>query len=214
MILTGTRRCQDHLYREFFEQADPYGIRSCGPMDTVIDVGAHCGMFSLMARFLMPSARIIAVEPDPGNFQALTTNVMGLNIEFQCVALGNGELVAVQNRASTLSQRYDSAPGATIASARLPLLWEWWNPTGRVFLKMDTEGAERYVMGDSDAERCLESCESIGMELHAFVGSPTIADYRAWLQDRFSSAFNITFLSTRHRHRFLTVHLQKKEVVK
>ena len=208
MILTGGRRCRSLLWREFFEDADPYGVRSCGPMGSVIDLGAHCGMFSLTARFLMPRARMLAVEPDPDNFQALASNVMHLHIDVRHAAIGDGLPVALLNRprlstglvygdthSSPTSGVFDRPPEGikpTIPSMRLQDLWAEWRPEGRVFLKMDMEGAEHHFVGDPSAESCLEKCTIVSGELHEHrkVG-PSMKEYESWLRDRFGVCFTV-----------------------
>jgi FkbM family methyltransferase len=42
-----------------------------GPVPTIIDVGANVGHYSEYLLTLMPQARIIAIEPHPGNFRRL-----------------------------------------------------------------------------------------------------------------------------------------------
>jgi FkbM family methyltransferase len=51
---------------------DP-GIPDFSP-HTIVDVGAHIGMASILFALKYPSARIIAVEPEPANFAALVRN--------------------------------------------------------------------------------------------------------------------------------------------
>jgi len=51
---------------------DP-GIPSFSP-NTIVDVGAHIGMASILFALKYPSAKIIAVEPEPSNFRALLRN--------------------------------------------------------------------------------------------------------------------------------------------
>lgn len=47
------------------------------PGDTVLDLGANCGLASLaFSRAVGPQGRVIAVEPDPGNFDALQQNLI------------------------------------------------------------------------------------------------------------------------------------------
>ncbi len=51
---------------------DP-GIPNFNPQ-MIVDVGAHIGMASILFALRYPTARIIAVEPEPSNFAALTRN--------------------------------------------------------------------------------------------------------------------------------------------
>jgi FkbM family methyltransferase len=41
---------------------------------TIVDVGAHIGMASILFALKYPTARIIAIEPEPSNFAALVRN--------------------------------------------------------------------------------------------------------------------------------------------
>lgn len=229
MILTGGRHCRSLLWNEFFVAEDPYGIRSCGHMDTVIDLGAHCGMFSLMTRFLMPKARIIAIEPDPGNYKALVTNIQYLHVETQNIALGDGLPVFLLTRhVRTVSMRYDRLKldtmgvydhenqdnppnsGVAIPSAKLQDLWTQWNPTGRIFVKMDMEGAEHHLLGDAAAENCLEGCTMLAAELHAYPTGPTMKDYKDWIQTRFGPMFDVE-ITTTHRSRWRAAQLKMRK---
>jgi FkbM family methyltransferase len=45
--------------------------------DTVVDVGAHIGLYSLIAaKRVGPSGKVIAIEPDPENFKILKKNIL------------------------------------------------------------------------------------------------------------------------------------------
>jgi FkbM family methyltransferase len=67
--------------------------------DTVVDVGAHVGVFSLWLATLYPFITVYAVEPDPGNHAALRENI-ALN-DLQNVVLID-RAVAADSRARTL----------------------------------------------------------------------------------------------------------------
>lgn len=52
------------------------------PGDTAVDVGAHVGYFTLLFSSLVgPSGRIASFEPEPGNFQALSSNILKNSIQ-------------------------------------------------------------------------------------------------------------------------------------
>lgn len=48
-----------------------------GPLDTVLDIGAHIGAFSRLC--LKRGAKVIAVEPEKFNLEVLSHNVFGFN---------------------------------------------------------------------------------------------------------------------------------------
>lgn len=67
------------VLREVIED-DAYGLRGLTGLDlrTIVDVGAHVGAFSLLAKRLFPAARLIAVEPNPRSAELLRHNLAGL----------------------------------------------------------------------------------------------------------------------------------------
>lgn len=77
------------------EQTDLF-VEHVRPGDTVFDVGAHAGYYTLLASTLVgPSGRVCAFEPDPGNVRALRGNVetngcTNVRIEEAAVADGAG----------------------------------------------------------------------------------------------------------------------------
>ena len=80
--MQGGRHLITSLKREILHR-DYYDLRkfSPGSFDTIIDIGANIGMFSLYARFLQPLARIIAIEPHPAIFKILQDNTRRMDIE-------------------------------------------------------------------------------------------------------------------------------------
>lgn len=65
------------LQRSLTSHAKEFGVLGHPPVDTVIDVGANVGWFSLTVRRLYPTARIYAVEPIPATFHCLQRNLSG-----------------------------------------------------------------------------------------------------------------------------------------
>ena len=73
---------------------DFYGLMLKPVCPTVIlDAGANVGAFTSYARFLFPSAKIIAIEPDPRNFNRLLEYTGHLpGVEHIRMAIGNGPI--------------------------------------------------------------------------------------------------------------------------
>src|SRR4030067_1491171 len=63
-----------------------------GLIKGVIDLGAHVGAYSLLARMLQPLAEIVAIEPDPQSYSILCANVSSLGVQTIHCALGAGRL--------------------------------------------------------------------------------------------------------------------------
>jgi FkbM family methyltransferase len=132
--------CQDKLY-------DP-GIPNFSP-HTIVDVGAHIGMASLLFARRYPVARIIAVEPEAANFAALVRNVSPYkNIVPVQAALWKedgevrlGKSTAHPKGAFAIAEDGDQRVRAVTMET---LMGE--NGLGTIdFLKVDIEGAERDV---------------------------------------------------------------------
>jgi FkbM family methyltransferase len=103
-------------YRELF-------LRTLEPGMTVVDAGAHVGVYTLLAsRGIGPTGRVIAFEPDPYNFAALAYNVRragAANVRIVHCALGDARRpttfhVSLSSTGSSLARR-DSTDVATTA---------------------------------------------------------------------------------------------------
>jgi FkbM family methyltransferase len=64
------------VIRDVIER-DVYGLRALrdAPVQTILDVGAHLGTFSLFAKTVWPHARVIAIEPNPRSCALLRRNL-------------------------------------------------------------------------------------------------------------------------------------------
>jgi FkbH-like protein/FkbM family methyltransferase len=66
----------DYVYREIFVDRAyvKHGI-TIAPGDTVVDIGANIGLFTAFVQAHAPGARVIAFEPSPAAYAALSANV-------------------------------------------------------------------------------------------------------------------------------------------
>jgi len=144
-----------------------------GSISTVFDVGANVGTFSLMARFLHPTAQIIAIEPHGSTFQLLEKNVGGTNIRTLRAAFGNGNQFAYagQRRRLSVYVRYleatpESDPNTTVPSYQLTQIFRLADRPvlAETFWKVDVEGAE-LAYPIRDRKSVLTLCCSAGFVL-------------------------------------------------
>jgi amino acid adenylation domain-containing protein/FkbM family methyltransferase len=86
----------DLLYREIFAENSygRHGIR-LDPGDTVIDIGANIGMFSLWAGLTAPNLRIYSFEPIPDTFEHLRINAGLYPLEWKVFPLAMGKTSGV-----------------------------------------------------------------------------------------------------------------------
>jgi len=222
MILSESPRSNRHLINSLLLAPDPYGIRSCKPPDTIIDLGANCGLFSVLARFLYPEARIIAVEPDEKAFAACVINARSILIETYRIAIGSSGFAGLSGApCGHVSSQFRSTGGNDILndvpSCSLAELWGAVKPQGRIFLKCDIEGAEWQFVDDAETEACLRECQNVSAELHVGKsfehGGEMVAEqesYARWAIDRFSATHVVHPVKYR-RGRFGELRMVKKE---
>ncbi|HUU70514.1 MAG TPA: FkbM family methyltransferase [Planctomycetota bacterium] len=76
---TPDTQCFHHIFG-----CDEYGLDALPPgtIDTVVDVGAHIGLFTVRAAKL--ARCVIAIEPVTENFQLLERNVVGAHLQNVC----------------------------------------------------------------------------------------------------------------------------------
>lgn len=141
----------------------------------VVDLGANVGAFSLVCKTLRPDVRLVAVEPDPGNFGALRANLETGNTELHQVALTDhdgditlylGDQDAVANSVFSgkmvSEKRAVTVPGRDTGS----FLEEIDRVHGRIgLLKSDMEGAEWHLL--RLAEHFTAAIPLIFLEYHS-----------------------------------------------
>jgi FkbM family methyltransferase len=142
----------------------------------IIDAGANVGFSSVFFANRFPDARIVAVEPEPSNFRALSENVAQYpNIRPLNAALWprsimvrivdpSAELWAIRVDPAA-SQEHDRVQGYTVTD----LMREAGVETVDL-LKLDIEGSERELFADGP-EAWLSRVEVIMVELHESLAS-------------------------------------------
>jgi FkbM family methyltransferase len=120
-----------------------------------VDIGANVGLFSLFVASTARAARILAIEPEPGNFARLAFNIAanpGLPITPLALALGETEgtasiMLNARDRGGTRMVADGAQAGGVEVRCR-PLLAVIAEAglTGIDALKIDVEGAEDKVL--------------------------------------------------------------------
>jgi FkbM family methyltransferase len=141
------------------------------PGDTVLDVGANIGYYTLIfARRVGAAGRVIAFEPDPDNFALLRRNI-------QCNGYQNVTLVnaALSNQNGTVKlylcdenrgdhRLYPSADRRRAIEVQALTADEFCQPFAErlTFVKMDVQGAEgRVLQGMTEVLRRTAQCQLI-----------------------------------------------------
>jgi FkbM family methyltransferase len=118
----------------------------------VVDLGAHIGLFGLFVLRRYPSAHVVAFEPDPRNFRALSCTVRSNRPRTDhweavqaCATPANGTAHLLAEESLGCRMVPASEPGSITVAARdvFPYL------TDVDLLKIDIEGGEWALLDDS-----------------------------------------------------------------
>ena len=148
---------------------------------TIVDGGANIGLSTIFFSLAWRDARIVAVEPEPGNYALLERNVRTLpNVHAIRAALwASSEALVVANPKAP-ENTYQVAPGSgrdELQGLTVPELCsrEGWDRVG--LLKLDIEGAELEVLGSS--ESWIDRVDALAVELHEEMKPGVTAAFRA-----------------------------------
>jgi len=150
--------------------------------ETVIDVGANIGCFSLLAAQLVgPAGRVIAVEPNRTSFAQLRHNIalnFVDNVEPLCLALGSARGKAILHRGGNalFSSIYGEVDGKTVQGGEqevemstLDAIMSQRRVDRCHYLKLDCEGAEYDILRTVSPE-LARRIDQITMEIHQVTG--------------------------------------------
>lgn len=153
---------------------DTYDLRKyCGNREvtTFVDFGAAIGTTSILARMLLPFARIIAIEPRRTAFQRLR-RIANWGIECHRFALGDGEPLKSVSRMQFLKDeqaaRVNKTTSYEVLSKTLSQTFEDLRiDTAKPFIvKIDVEGGELYLLDDKPGIEILQKAIQINLEYH------------------------------------------------
>ena len=160
------------MYDEIFNK-EIYHIRTKRQEPFILDCGANVGLSVIYLKRLLPSATIIAFEPDEKAYDALNFNVASLNLEnittvkkavWDCEE--TVEFYAEGADAGRISVGMEKE--ASISSVETVRLKDYLENKKIDFLKIDIEGAEYKVL--KDCGDLLTNVENIFIEYHSFEG--------------------------------------------
>ena len=143
---------------------DEYGLRLLKNVpNTVVDVGANVGFFSLWTKALFPDAKVHAYEPNEALWPYTQANLdqMGVSLFREAVASKSGRAIMIRGDESRLGQCEISIDGSVQVAAFSDVINRIG---GRVdLLKLDCEGGEWDIIQDVEA---FQFIECVVMEYH------------------------------------------------
>jgi FkbM family methyltransferase len=150
--ISGKPFTQNKCLNEFLKHCKDNNIK----FNTVIDIGAWCGTWSLSVGPL--AKNIIAFEPDELHFQCLQKNKLS-NMTCYNVALGNKE-----RQVGLSKDLFTQAKHITDTGTIQMQILDSYNFTDADFIKIDVEGYEMEVL--KGAANTLQECKYLMIELN------------------------------------------------
>ena len=137
---------------------------------TIIDAGANIGLASIYFSQKFPNAKVIAIEPDKGNFDLLERNTsswenikplnMGLWNTDTHVEIINSDAIKNSFMVIESGEAIDAIPAISLKSILLQNQWETLD-----ILKMDIEGSEKEVF-EKNTDYWLPKTKILFVEPH------------------------------------------------
>ena len=158
------------VFRNIFSRSD-YDLPTdaMGEVRTIIDLGAYCGLSTVYFAERFPGASIVAVEPDPANYNCLRLNASTIpqaeRVRILQLAVSDASGSArFSDRGTQWARRIDPEGTLTVHTMTMPDLLAASGFDTVDLLKVDIEGAERILLeGLSEWE---SRCRWVLMELH------------------------------------------------
>lgn len=145
-----------------------------GEDDTVIDIGAHVGRFSMYAAKKAANGVVYAFEPDPRNFQKLERNAFindFKNVQCEQKAVNEtGENVSLHlsnnpSENSLFKNKMTNIGSVDVEAITLVNLFNAKNIKKCNFLKLDCEGSEYGILSSLPKEY-FKKIDKIALEYH------------------------------------------------
>ena len=164
---------------EFYRE-DGYEDLQLSAYDTVVDIGAHIGVFTIYAS--RNGATVYAFEPSPDSYTSLLCNLALYDVTEEVVAHNtavssldgyvdislHGEESLADSTARDTGGETRTVPSKTLAS-----IMDSVNTDGNCLIKMDCEGAEFKILQEC-SEGIFDGVDTVFIEYHRAVDDPVV----------------------------------------
>jgi FkbM family methyltransferase len=171
LVNSGTPSC---VFTEL--QRDDYGLEqiNLSPEDTVIDIGANIGMFSIYIKKKF-GCKVIAFEPVSVNFEHFKKNIELNGLSINDFELHNVAITSKENDIIQIGTPPYNSGGSSIfhkcdiiSNCKTERLHKYITKDCK-YLKIDTEGGEFEII--PDILDVLNNFKYIGIEYHTFMNN-------------------------------------------
>jgi FkbM family methyltransferase len=161
----------DIFYEVFFKKIYALPASVAKGIKTIVDLGANVGLSAIYFLQQYPQAYIVCVEPDESNFEMLTKNLQpeiasGKVKAMNVAAMGEDGFVSFESADAKYNSRVvPQGIEKNIAAVSIPTLMQHCGIDRVNLLKIDVEGAEKYILSGDTA--WLRKVDNILIELHS-----------------------------------------------
>jgi FkbM family methyltransferase len=159
----------EYTFREIFITKEYDIATGIAHPKYIIDAGANIGLTSIFFACLYPSATIISIEPDTGNFNQLLLNVKPYSniIPLNAALWNSDESVRVTDQGFGIRGYVveKASEGDSIGAITIENIMRIYDFPNIDILKMDIEGSEREVL-ETGYESWLPKVRCFVVELH------------------------------------------------
>ncbi|MBP0014390.1 MAG: FkbM family methyltransferase [Roseofilum sp. SBFL] len=139
---------------------DTYGLKRFQNLESIVDIGANIGIFSIYAATLFPESKIIAYEPCSETFSNLKKNVDSFNVEVYPCAVGQYTGKVNLSIEGDLTACYVANNNGSINSSQVCDMISFQEIADKMdgsidILKLDCEGSEYEIM-QSPSFNCVQ----------------------------------------------------------
>ncbi|MDO8512631.1 MAG: FkbM family methyltransferase [bacterium] len=164
--------------------------------DTIVDVGAHIGVFSVYTATLAKQGKVYAIEPMPDNYALLQANIELNNLKNiitinEALSADNeGRNLNVSNSTGGHSFIFSNNKNGELGvnTESLSVLFAKHNIQHIDLLKMDCEGAEYEILFNTPKET-MDKIDKISMECHDIDTERNSSQLKQFLE---SNGFQVT----------------------
>lgn len=164
------------VFHQVFSSDEYAPLRNISPCRFILDLGANVGYSSAYLLNRFPNATILAVEPDPGNFEICRRNLLPYGTRAQVLqgavwsrrstlALSRGLYRDGREWATQVREMDGSADAATVEGWDVESLIQMAGAEQVDLLKVDIERSELEIFGNN-ASKWLSCVRNICIELH------------------------------------------------
>ena len=168
-IYTHNYQCIARAYPKIFNQ-NIYDFKAETETPNIIDCGANIGLAAIYWKQIYPKATITCFEPEKKAFNSLKKNISNLNLnDVKCINKALADKVETLNFSTNeiISGSIRKEKKLDIAFKVETALLSDYIKTPVDLLKIDIEGAEKYVLPEIESKLTL--VKNLFLEYHSFV---------------------------------------------